>query len=149
MSTLELLAGLGLPSAFTGMVLVALVFRRAHAKISTWAACFAVALVGLYGVIQLAEALRGSDVQVRVDPQDARAFNSPGCPVDLEISVVRRGKILTKREIGKQSEAAYQSRPLTVDARKDALAVKYGGYRIGELDHECLRKIGWQPAEEL
>ena len=97
MPTLELLAGLGLPSAFVAMVLIALIFRTAHPKISAWAGVLAVVSVGAYAVIQLAEAATCSDVSIQIDPPDVCAFSQTGHPVDLSITVLREAKPLKTR----------------------------------------------------
>ena len=116
----ELLAKLGLPSAFVGMVLIAVIFKSTHRRVSAWAAVVAVCLVGVYGVIQLAEALSGRDIDITVSPTDAHAFTASG-PVALEISVSRGSSILKTARIDQPSKANFEDR---------------------------LRNLGWRPSAE-
>ena len=105
----ELLAKLGLPSAFVGMVLIAVIFKSTHRRVSAWAAVVAVCLVGVYGVIQLAEALSGGDIDITVSPIDAHAFTDSG-RVALVISVSRNGSILKTAKIDQPSKANFENR---------------------------------------
>ncbi|MBU0544821.1 MAG: hypothetical protein KKH97_05755 [Proteobacteria bacterium] len=91
---LSLFAQLGLPSAFIGMVLIAIIFKKTHTRVSAGAAVMAVILVAVYGLIQLKETHFGDDIALEVYPQEAYSFNASG-PVTLKVSV-RRGKVILK-----------------------------------------------------
>ncbi|MFX0203266.1 MAG: hypothetical protein ACFFCW_44750 [Candidatus Hodarchaeota archaeon] len=148
MQILELLADLGLPSACVGTVIIAIIFKRTHAKISTWAAVIALVLMVIFAVIQFVEVFRGSDVSIGVKPAGASAFTASGHPVNLEISVTRKDKVLATRIIEKLSESTYQTRPLVVNMEATGLTVSYGDYQIGLLAFDRIRTVGWRPAEE-
>jgi len=115
-----LLAQLGLPSAFVGMVLIALIFKKTHHRVSTGAAVMAVCLVGVYGVIQLTEALSGGDIDIEVSPSDAHAFTASG-PVALKISVSRGNSVLKTAATDQPTRENFEDR---------------------------LRNLGWKPSTE-
>lgn len=149
MSTLQFLVNLGLPSAFVGMVLIAILFKRSHGTISAWAASIAVGLVGLFGLIQLVDVLRGKDVIVQFEPADVQGFTPSGRPVDLKIEARRGSRVLNVRRVEKLSERAYKSRPLSLGEPQGAVyAVEYQDFQLGVLNQQRLRDAGWQPAEE-
>ena len=148
MPTLELLANLGLPSAFVGMVIIALVFKDAHAKVSLWAAGIAVVLVAVYGGTQLIESIRGSDISISFEPSDACAFTTTGDPVNLDISATRGGTVVATKTVQKLAESTYRTRRLAVDCSGTDLNVRYGDCQIGLLASDRLRAVGWRPAEE-
>lgn len=117
---IEQLASLGLPSAFVGMVLIALIFKPTHQKVSTVAAIMAVFLVGVYSFIQLSEAWSGEDLTISVLPDGAQAFDSTG-PIALDIAVSRGDTSLTAISIAQPSADNFDN---------------------------SLRNLGWKPAVE-
>ena len=147
MRMFELLVGLGLPSACVAMVIIAWLFKTEHARISAAAAWVAVGLVAVFGVIQLVDVTRGK-VSIDIHPKDAMAFTPAGHPVELEISVSRGSQILEKGRVEALPESRLRARPLALDRADDGLAVTHDGYRIGLLQNQRLRDIGWLPAED-
>jgi hypothetical protein len=103
MNPVTLFAQLGLPSAFVGMVLIAVIFKKTHQRVSAGAAVMAVCLVGVYGVIQLTDALSGRDIDIEVSPPEPYVFNGSG-PVALEVSVRRGKEILKTKKIDPLSD---------------------------------------------
>jgi hypothetical protein len=149
MPPLELLVNLGLPSAIVGMVLIAVIFKRTHAKISAWAASIAVGLGGLFGAVQLVDIITGKDVTIRVEPSDAQAFTASGRPVELEIDAMRGAKVVATRRLEKLSERSYRSRPLVLGQLEGLfLGVEYQDFQLGVLDHQRLRDAGWHLAAD-
>ena len=144
---LELLVSVGLPTAVVAMVLIALVFKKDHSRIATWAGWAAVALVAVFGIGQLVEIWRGK-VQVEVVPKDASGFDSAGRPVDLEVRVRRGGRDLDSVTIPGMSQSLYEQRSLSAARSDSGLAVVFQQQPIGVLRRERLLDVGWHPATE-
>ncbi len=149
MEMLKLLASLGLPVAFVGMVVIALVLKPINKTVSTWAAWIAVGLVAVLGVGELVNALRGSDISLAVEPSSVYAFTPEGQPIDLHITAARRTAVVASMNVPKQTEDLYASRPLALESVEKGLIVKHQGYPVGVLTRERLRDMGWRPSEEL
>lgn len=106
---LDLLANLGLPSAFVAMVVIALIFRKTHAKVSVAAAVMAVGLVGVFGVTQLVESASGKDIQIHVSADDVYALAAGG-PTDLVITASRGNSAPVQLKLGKPSMERFNDR---------------------------------------
>ncbi len=146
---LDYFVKLGLPTAIIAIVLLAILFKRTYRRVATCAAYMAIVAIGIYGAIQLAQVLTGSDVTVSFEPPHAQAFTRTGRPVDLKITVRRNGKAIRTETVKKLTERAYESRPLVLGLPRDkALSVMYQESQIGLLSKERLRDAGWRPAEE-
>lgn len=108
MTSIELLTQLGLPSAFVGMVLIALIFKQSHPQVSVAAAVMAVVLVGVFGFVQLAEGVSGKDIGIQVSPEGVYAVSADG-PTALSISA-SRGKAVQTYAIEKPSKDGFETR---------------------------------------
>lgn len=144
---LNLLVGLGLPSAIVAMVLIALVFRRDHKKLSVVAAAVAVALGTLLGVIQLADYVRG-DLEIQTSPADATAVMADGKPIDFDISVLRGGRVVKTQQIPQRAVTELEQRALGLDHLDSAFRVSYAGSPLGRIGDDRVRDLGWRPVAE-
>ena len=120
MGVLELLANLGLPSAFVGIVATAWLFRNTHAKASGWALALGLVFFCSFGVIQLVDYVRNRGITVEVKPDDAYAIDENG-PVRLDIVVTKSDKTLVTKTLEEIPSDRFHSR---------------------------LRDLGWTPGEE-
>jgi hypothetical protein len=115
---LSLFAQLGLPSAFIGMVLIALIFKKTHARVSAGAAVIAVFLVAVFGLIQLMEANSGGDIALDVSPEEAYAFNASG-PAAIEVAMKKGTTVLkTFRILDRPSDGNFGDRLKDLGWRK-------------------------------
>ncbi len=149
MDMLKLLVSLGLPAAFVGMVVIALVLKSINKTVSTWAAWIAVGLVAVFGIGELVNALRGADITLKVEPSSIYAFTPEGQPVDLRITATRRTSVVASMNVPKQAEDVYASRPLSLESTEKGLLVKHQGNPVGVLTRDRLRDMGWRPSEEM
>ena len=99
----------------------------------------AVALVAIYGGIQLVEALRGSDMAIAVEPAGACAFTASGHPVDVDISVTRGGKVVATKTIEKLtaggiSPQRYLSDIGVVDAEQEIKRIYEHLKKVAEIE---------------
>jgi len=154
MTTLELLTKLGLPSALVGMVLIAVVFKRSHVRISAAAAGMAVFLVFVVGVIQLVHTVTDRDIEIALAPHEFYALTATG-PETLKIAVVRGQDSVRTSTIARVSDTNFEQilsdlgfkRPETIPLKRDTLPHYwstnrvYAGqtYRVGETEYGLLR----------
>lgn len=148
MSFAEMFVNLGLPSGFVAMVLIALIFRKAHPTTGKWAARLAILLGMSLAGFEFWEIFLGTDADLKLMPQNVRAFTYSGRPTDLDISIVRKSKSVKTIKIEKVSETVFQSRSLAVKSDVASFRVEHQGYQIGILNHRHLRDVGWLPSEE-
>ena len=98
MPTLELLAGLGLPSAAVGLILLGWILKVSHPKSSTCSFITGLAFLVTFGAIQLYQLVTGADVIISDPPPNAFVLDSGG-PVQLDITVSRGDEILATKTI--------------------------------------------------
>lgn len=145
--TLDILVSLGLPSAIVAMVLIALIFKRDHAKISTSAGWSAIGLVGILGIGQVVEIWRGQ-VSIDIAPSNVYAFDDIGHPVEVAITAERAGSTLESVTIKEIPDSQYADRSLALGPGDDGLTVMYHDQPIGKLNRRRLVDVGWQPGAE-
>ena len=111
MFTLDLLVGLGLPSAAVGLILLGWLLKGSHPKISTSSLIIGFAFLTTFGVVQLYQMVTGQDVNISVTPppQDVFVLNSSG-PVQLDISASRGDDTLATQTIPALSRSVFDTR---------------------------------------
>ena len=120
MPTLELLAGLGLPSAAVGLILLGWLVKVSHPRSSTCSFITGLVFLATFGAIQLYQLVTGADVTISISPPNAFMLDSVG-PVQLDITVSRGDETLAMTTIPTLSSTNFD---------------------------RTLRNMGWIPAAE-
>lgn len=142
---LEIFSNIGLPSAIVGGVIIALIFRQSHPKISTASVIGSIFLIFTLGLVQLFAELSEQHVSIQLSPQQAYAFTADGRPTTLDISVNRNGKVAAHRVLQSFPVEELNQRTLSISSATEDFAVKYQGNTLGILSQDALRKLNWEP----
>ena len=111
MSTLDLLVGLGLPSAAVGLILLGWLLKGSHPKISTLSLIIGIVFLTPFGGIQLYQLVTGEDVNLSLRPQPQDVFVlDPSGPVQLDITASRGDDTLATQTIPALSRSVLDTR---------------------------------------